>query len=126
MGIKYQKKTSKSQLQKCHVGHTETDQTTNTEFLYFPGQVLCFIAPEPGINHAIIKCCHFDFKRGSVFSNLWKQEYVNSTQRGNKRPFICHIDVEAIISHVLMIPSNEKEETYHQIWDKNFWGNEFY
>ena len=88
--------------------------------LYSLGQVLCFISPEPGINHAIIKCCHFDFERGSVFSTLWKQEFVNLTQRGNKRPFICHIDVEAIISHVLMIPSNEEAETYHQIWDKHF------
>ena len=90
-------------MKECHVQHSRIDETKYTDYLYSPGQVLYFTFPRPGINHAIVKCCDYDFKKGSVFSTLWKQEYITSSKR-KRRLYICHIDVEAMISLVLIIP----------------------
>ena len=111
-------------MKECHVQHSAIDETKYTDYLYCPGQVLCFTSPGPGINHAIIKCCDYNFKKGFVFSTLWKQEYITSSKR-KRRPSICHIDVEAIIGLVLIIPTNELHDTYYQIWDCDLWGNKF-
>ena len=117
-------KQTKEKLKECHVQHSGIDETKYTDYLYSPGQVLCFTSPGPGINHAIVKCCDYNFKKGSVFSTLWKQEYITSS-KGKRKPFIYHKDIEAIIRVVLMIPTNELHDTYHQIWDCDLWGNKF-
>ena len=78
-------KQMKEKLKECHVQHSGIDKTKFTDYLYSPGQVLCFTSPGPGINHAIFKCCDYNCKKGSVFSTLWKQEYVNLS-RENRRP----------------------------------------
>ena len=50
MGTKWQNKTNKRKLKECHVQHSGIDETKNTDYLYSPGQVLCFTSPGPGIN----------------------------------------------------------------------------
>ena len=71
-------KQTKEKLEKCHVQHSGIEETKYTDYLYSPGQVLCFTSPRPGINHAIVKYCDYNFKKGSVF-----QLY------GNKNMLIC-------------------------------------
>ena len=116
-------KQKKDLKKECHVGDSDTDQNNNSGYLYSPGQILCFLTTDKGTNHAIVKCCDYEFERGSVFSNQWNQEYVNL--RGERKPRICIIDVQAIVSHALIIPTDENQESYHQIWDKCHWSNEF-
>ena len=55
---------------------------------------------------------------------LYGNKNILLYQKG-KRPFICHIDVEAMIGLVLMIPTNELNDTYYHIWDCALWGKEF-
>ena len=110
--------------QQCHLTYSETEEDRKREYLYSPGQILCFTSPKEGVYHAIVKCCDYAFERGSVFSTTWKQEYV-STESGNIIPRICCVDVKSIVRHVLMIPSNPFDGTYYQVWDKCHWGEEF-
>ena len=77
-------KQKKDLKKKCHVGDSNTDQNMDSGYLYSPSQILCFLTTDKGTNHAIVKCCDYEFERGSVFSNLWNQEYVNL--RGEKSP----------------------------------------
>ena len=65
-------KQAKEKLKKCHVQHSGIDETKYTDYLYSPGQVLCFTSPGSGINHAIVKCYDYNFKKACVFSTLWK------------------------------------------------------
>ena len=56
-----------------------------TDYLYSPGQVLCFTSPELGINHAIIKCCNYNFKKGSVFQ-LYGNKNILLPQKRKEDP----------------------------------------
>ena len=111
-------------LNECHVRHSDAENDKTGEYLYSPAQVLCFTSPTIGVSHAIVKCCEYEFERGSVISTIWKQEYSFS-ESGIKIPRICHVDVNCIISHVIMIPTNKDDGIYHQICHKRHWANEF-
>ena len=113
-------KQTKGKLEECHVQNSKIDETKHTNYLYFPGQVLCFSSPRPGIHHATLKYCDYDFKKGSVFSTLWQQEYVYLL-RGKRKLSICHINMAAMIGLVLIIPISKFQDTYHQIWDHDLW-----
>ena len=82
-------KQAKEKLKEYHVQHSAIDETKYTDYLYSPGQVLSFTSPGPGIIHAIVKCCDYKFKKGSVFSTLWKQEYITSS-KGKKTLNMSH------------------------------------
>ena len=99
-------------MEECHVQHSRINETKYNDYLYSPGQVLCFTSPGPGIIHTIVKCCGYDFKKRSIFLTLWKQEYIISS-KGKRRPSIYHIDMEEIIGLVLIIPTNELLDIYH-------------
>ena len=113
-------KQKKEELKECHVIHPNADQKSKGKFLYSPGQIQCFISPKQGVYHAIVKCCNYKFSKGSVFSTKWKQEYIYHKSQ-KKVPRICHINVDAIVGHAVMIPSDKKKGTYHQIWERCYW-----
>ena len=54
-------KQAKEKLKEWHVQHSGIDETKYNDYLYSPGQVSCFTSPGPGINHAIVKCCDYNF-----------------------------------------------------------------
>ena len=117
-------KQSKEMKEQCHVIDPDIDEARDDiDYLYAPAQLLGFVSLGDGVEHAIVRCCKFNFKKGSVFSTLWKQEYVDHGH--GKMPRICHVNVKSIVGHVLMVPSDTDEGTYHQIWDKQFWADEF-
>ena len=67
----------------------------------------------------------FQFKRGSIFSTEWKKDYIYQGQN-RKKPYISYIDAEAIVRHCLVIPDiRDGSEVYHEIWDRQLWGDEF-
>ena len=130
------------QVKLCHVNYLDEDisesdfEVTDEEekdtgepkkFLYCPGQILCFVSPEPGVYHAILKSCDYRFQKCSVFTTLWKQAYeIPNPRRNDKKPYIGFIDVDSIVRHVLMIPVDSSGETYQEIWNKTFWAAEFH
>ena len=54
-------------------------------------------------NHIEMVKCPSKYSKSLIFSTTWKQAYVYST-RTQKRPYICHVDVESIVQPILMIP----------------------
>ena len=92
--------------------------------LYAPAQILCFVCPNEDTTHAIVKCCDYEFSKSSVFTTLWKQAYVYPPN-SRKRPYLYHVDVDAIVRHSLIIPKDEHMTEYHEIWQPDHWANEF-
>ena len=114
---------SKQKRQECNIDYQER-KSDKQQFLYCPGQLLAFVSPRDGIYHAIVKCCDYNFNRSSVFSTLWKQAYVYPS-RNSKKKYIFHVEVQAIVRPALMIPMDENEEEYQEIWQRKLWGKEF-
>ena len=112
------------------------DETIALEHLYAPGRILGFVHPTPvdwindqitplsGEVMAVVSTCDFSHSRQSVFSTKWQQSYVYHA--GNhKSPNIQLVDVNAIVRHCLMVPNEESQSSYHEIWSQELWGNEF-
>ena len=109
----------------CHVNHMDAGVDQN-KFSYAPGQILCFLSPEPGVYEAVVKCCEFKHSKSSIFTTKWKQAYVYST-RTQKRPYICHVDIESFVRPILMIPREDDEGiVYDEVWDPLLWADEFF
>ena len=110
-------------LEECYVKHSGIDETNILiTYILLVKYYALFLQDQelimPLLNAVIV------ISRRVLFLILWKQEYVNSS-RGKRRSYIYHIDTEAMIGLVLIIPTNELHDTYHQIWDCDLWGKEF-
>ena len=114
---------TKQKRTECNIDYQDR-KADKKQFLYCPGQILAFVSPPEGGYHAIVKCCDYNFNRSSVFSTLWKQAYVYPT-RNSKKKYIYHVEVQAIVRPALMIPMNENEDEYQEIWQRQLWGKEF-
>jgi hypothetical protein len=112
------------------------DATISMQHLYSPGQILGFVCPTPtdwtedqatpvldGIM-AVVSTCDFSHSRGSVFSTKWQQSYVYHATN-HKTHNIQLVDPDAIVRHCLMVPDNDTHASYHEIWNRELWGNEF-
>ena len=108
---------------QCHIDYLDEDKEGG-QYLYCPGQILCFVHGEADGYKAVVKCCEYRCTKGSVFSNSWKQAYIYPS-RNVKLPYICEVDVQALVRHLLMVPNNSQGETYHEIWDRKLWSHEF-
>ena len=109
---------------ECHVHYKEKEEYKE-HFLYSPAKILCFTNPQDEVFHAIVECCEFKFKRNSVFTNTWEKAFIYDTA-GEKKPYICHVNVESIIRHALMIPYTDDDIMYYEeIWDRELWASEF-
>ncbi len=112
------------------------DEATALEHLYAPGKILGFVSEESancdketesaskGEMMAVVSTCDFSHSRDSVFSTKWQQSYVYHA--GNRKaPNIQLVDVNSIVRHCLMVPHDASHSSYHEIWCKELWGNEF-
>ena len=119
----------------CQAAYGDNEETSQ-EHLYAPGQILGFVTPTPvdwtsdqatpvtsGVM-AVVTTCDFSHSRGSVFSTKWQQSYVYHA--GNRKTQnIQLVDPNAIVRHCLMVPHEESQSSYHEIWSQELWGNEF-
>ena len=111
--------------QECHIDHKDQSRDKR-KYCYAPAQLLAFIQPREGVYHAIVKCCDYGFQRSSIFSTQWKMSYIYQ-QHGRKTAHICHINVNSIVRHSLIVPQEiDKSKFYHEIWDRCLWGDEFF
>ena len=98
------------------------DATIAGQYHYAPGQLKAFVhMPDDGIK-AVVKCCSFEHTQSSVISTYWKIEYLD---KANTKPYYALLDVDAIVRHCLMIPENNDNSAYHEIWTKDRWAKEF-
>jgi hypothetical protein len=96
---------------------------------YAPGQIVTFVVcpvpneTEPSQIMAVVKTCGFLQNKGSIFSTNWQQEFDNSLQT---MPSLVLVNVDRIVRHCLMVPTNQKHSCYQEIWHRERWANEFF
>ena len=96
---------------------------------YAPGQILAFVVcPVEVVGDSptilvVVNTCKFLHKKGSVFSTIWQQDYddIRKTQ-----PSLVLVNVDCIVRHCLMIPTDEAQSCFQEIWHRERWADEFY
>ena len=124
--LRWEREDNKNYAQppECHAGYGD-DETIAADHWYAPGQILGFVESAEGAGvRAVVSTCDFSHVKGSVFSTEWKRSYVYERGKPNTH-HISLVDVNAIVRHCLMVPHDESQSTYHEIWCQELWGNEF-
>jgi hypothetical protein len=62
-------------------------------------------------------------KKGSIFSTIWQQEYDDTQQM---LPSLVLVNVDCIVRHCLMIPTDDVHSCYQEICHHERWVNVFY
>jgi hypothetical protein len=110
--------------------HYGDDVSNPHEFTYAPGMILGFVfdrypAASPMLENvqAVVLCCDSSHSKSSVFTTHWKVSYVD---KAYTQPLITLVNVNAIVRHCLMVPENNDEHGYHEIWSRERWADEFH
>ena len=72
---------------------------------------------------AVVKTCKFINSKGSVFSTIWQQDYDDTQQTV---PSLVLVNVDCIVWHCLMIPIDEEQACFMEMWHRKRWADEFY
>ena len=99
------------------------DNVDNPEkYEYAPGMILAFASIEEEY-YAIVKTCQSKCSKDTLITTLWRMDFVD---RNNTIPFVLPVNVESIVRHCVMIPTNEQEDLFQEIWFIERWGDMFY
>ncbi len=96
---------------------------------YAPGQILAFVVcPVEIVNGshiilAVVSTCKFIHTKGSVFTTIWEQDYDDTKKTV---PSLVLVNVDCIVRHCLMIPIDDAQSCFMEIWNRERWADEFY
>ena len=120
------------QNEKCKAWFGDTEEVRR-HHEYAPGRILAMVSKLDPDNiktaeevTAIMETCEFRHKPSSLFTTLWNaawmyQETGTRTTRKIKRLELvnpCHF-----VGHCLMIPENDANEKFHQVWHPKLWAD---
>jgi hypothetical protein len=95
-----------------------------------PGQIVAFVVCPVDIESqsshiiAVVKTCGFLLhKKGSIFSTIWQQEFDNNLQ--NLLSLVL-VNVDCIVRHCFMIPTDNINSCYQEIWHCEHCPDAFY
>jgi 1,2-phenylacetyl-CoA epoxidase catalytic subunit len=114
-------KTFRETTHDDDVGFGDSDSVSGNHE-YTPTKILGFyLDPRYVEMQAVVQCCAFKHLRSSPISTYWEQEFhTRSTKR-----WVTSIGVQSIVHQVLMMPKNDKEEGFHEIWGHERWADAF-
>jgi hypothetical protein len=126
--FRWEKLTQVTRRPECCVAYLDNPMVTQTHD-YAPGQIVTFVVcpvpneTEPSQILAVVKTCGFLHKKGSIFSTIWQQEFDNSLET---TPSLVLVNVDCIVRHCLMLPTNKEHSCYQEIWHRERWADEFF
>jgi hypothetical protein len=116
--IRWEKSSQVTGKSECCVEYLDNPLVTQTHD-YAPTQIVAFVlSPEanetvsPHIM-AVVKPCSFLHKKDSIFSTIWQQEFDDAQQA---LPSLALVNVDCIVRHCLMIPTDKEHGCYQEIW----------
>ena len=126
--IRWEKSARVTRNSECCVEYLDNPLVTQHHD-YAPRQIIAFVVcPEenetvsPRIM-AVVNTCGFLHKKDSIFSTIWQQEFEDSRQ---SIPSLVLVDVDCIVRHCLMIPTDKEHVCYQEIWHRERWADEFF
>jgi hypothetical protein len=126
--FRWERSTTVTRRPECCVEYLDNPLVTQTHD-YAPGQIVTFVVcpvtneTEPSQIFAVVKTCGFLHKKDSVFSTIWQQEFDDSLQ---STPSLVLVNVDCIVRHCLMLPTNQEHSVYQEIWHRERWADEFF
>ena len=122
--IRYEEKPPDGEhLDGCHVNYGDHPNLRG-RFRYAPAQIYAFLRHPDGLL-ALVKSCGYDHKKHSVFSTIWKSEFEDNGH-GELVQRYDLIPTSSIVRHALLLPRNEEETEFEEIWTRERWANEFF
>jgi hypothetical protein len=124
--FRWEKSTQVTRRPECCVEYLDNPMVTQTHD-YAPGQIVTFVVcpvpneTEPSQIMAVVKTCGFLHKKGSIFSTIWQQEFDDSLQT---TPSLVLVNLDCIVRHCLMLPTNKEHSCYQEIWHRERWADE--
>ncbi len=110
---------------ECQAAYGDDDDVASSH-LYAPGKILGFVSTsytDPNVM-VVVATCDYSHSRESVFTTKWQQSYVYHANN-RKTINIELVDTNAIVRHCLMVPNDENQSSYHEIWSQELWGDQF-
>ena len=126
--FRWEKTPGVNRKPECGVEYSDHPHTA-TQSDYAPGQILAFVTVPSNNPHtaasicAVVKTCQFVHKKSFVFSNMWEQDFVDAFKT---QPSLCLVNVNCIVRHCLMIPTDTTQTSFREVWHRERWGDEFY
>ena len=126
--FRWEKSTPVTRRPECCVEYLDNPLVTQTHD-YAPGQIVTFVVcPVPNETEssqilAVVKTCGFLHNKDSVFSTIWQLEFDDSLR---SKPSLVLVNVDCIVRHCLMLPTNKEHSSYQEIWHRERWANEFF
>jgi hypothetical protein len=116
--FRWQKSVGVTRKPECCVGYLDDPMVTQNHD-YAPGQIVAFVICPAELESqssqilAVVKTCGFLHQKGSVFSTIWKQDFEDTLQT---LPSLVLVNVDCIVRHCLMIPTDNDHSCYQEIW----------
>jgi hypothetical protein len=122
--FRWEKSTLVTRRPECCVEYLDNPMSTQTHD-YALGQIVTFVVcpvpNETGPSQIMVavKTCSFLHKKGSIFNTIRQQEFDNSLHIS--KPSLVLVNVDCIICHCLMLPTNTEHSCYQEIWHRERW-----
>ena len=114
--------TGKTYKQLCDTEENDLDNDFDPDqFHYAPAKLLGFLEIQNELS-AVVSCCKFEHKQSAPFMTYWKQEYIDTNETN---PLCMILDLNAVVRHCLMIPENDQNRTFHEVWERDKWATAF-
>jgi hypothetical protein len=125
--FRWKKSTLVTCRPECCVEYLDNPMVTQAHD-YAPRQIVTFVvcpvpneATEPAQILAVAKTCGFLHKKGSIVSTIWQQEFDDSL---HSKPSLVLVNVDCIVRHCLMLPMNQEQSCYQEMWHRERWADE--
>ena len=109
---------AKNHLDEVYFGD---DVKNANDYHYAPVKILAFTMID-GEAMLIGMCCHYQHKRSSTITTQWRVEHYGKSIR---RPYVTLIHTDSIVRHCLMIPADNCNKVYQEVWSRELWAKEF-
>ena len=121
---------SRFQQEECKAWYGEREEV-RVHHEYAPGRLVAMFSLLPPSEikdveedvYCVMETCQFRHKKSSLFSTEWESAplFLGRNQKRFKRLEI--IKPSSFVGHCLMIPEDENERIFHQVWDPILWSD---
>lgn len=124
---------SHHQKQSCTAWFGDSEEVRQCHE-YAPGRIIALVSkiePKKISNveeevFAILETCTFPHRRSSLFTTEWNSAVMWVKGKGSRDKKVKRLELHqpsSFVGHCLMIPQDDTNEVYHQVWSPELWAD---
>ena len=121
---------SRHQQKNCKAWFGDSEEV-RVHHEYAPGRLAAMLslkAPNKIDNveedvHCVMETCDFRHEKSSLFSTRWQSASMYLGRNKKKCKRLELIKPSCFVGHCLMIPEDERENSFHQLWHPTLWSD---